>query len=60
MVIIFTNEKLEDFESYLSKDRWTPFSINGIDDSLSKINSDGTQTPVNSINPLEFLSEDSN
>ena len=34
IVIIFTNEKLEGYQDYLSEDRWQPYSI-GINEELS-------------------------
>jgi len=37
MIIIFTNEKLEDFERYLSKDRWAAFSLGPRGEELSEM-----------------------
>lgn len=48
IILIFTNEKLEDHITSLSADRWLRFNINSNYTIEHRItNSDGTVTPVN-------------
>lgn len=48
MVAIFTNDKFENFQQYLSQDRWQPYCLN-YQQELAQINSDGTYTPLDKL-----------